>query len=161
MHILTARLIALLGCLAQLSLGCSPAPAAVPDSPSTPQGVSEAADKLASEEYELLYADATLQELEGEIEVYEAALSDGTQPYYDACFEQGRYQIVGAYEPGTKYPVSPEQGRLFSVRFLASKQVARVDLPREEFPEMYELQERLVWLAQRCNQLPPGDARKY
>ena len=123
-------------------------------------GPSEAPAILLSDEEqeafamcEALYHDATLEQVTQELALPRAELDAGTLGYYEQEFARGAHVLDGRYTPGESYPMKNPGPELCARRFLPSGEVIKVVLPREGFPEMYDLRDRIAWLAHRQEEL--------
>ena len=107
-----------------------------------------------------LYANASLEQIRQEIPLLRSQLDDGTLDWYEGEFARGAFVVEGRYETGEGYRIPNPRDELCARRFLRDGSVVKVVLPKEEFPEMYELRDQLTWLSHREDELSRwGDIR--
>lgn len=109
------------------------------------------------EDCRALYADITYDEAAKEVEAVRSVIREATNGYYASRFDRGAYRVIGRSEPGKPFDVPGNHDRLCSVRFSPDGEVGVVDLPEEEFPEVYELYYRAQWLVQKRESLAPPE----
>jgi hypothetical protein len=99
------------------------------------------------------YLQAGLSEVTSEHDALRQALRETTQPYYDQELAAGRYEVEGHHRPGEMYPLSEDDGELAARYFDPGGEVRRVVIPRDEFPELYEMRREIQWLMHRMSEL--------
>ena len=97
------------------------------------------------------YKDATLGQVIDELKAVQTSIALDISKYFDQEFAAGRYVIEATYTPGQPYQTPDHEAvggaEINSRRFdKASQQVWRVDMPPEEFPEVYAQQRLLKFL---------------
>ena len=107
--------------------------------------------------WELVYENASRQEIDATIDFLWKALCDSTKDYFDQEFDAGRYTLVTVRDTAQPYALEEDaNGDLCSWRLLADGRVLKVALPQDEFPETYALQRELEWLSSRRFPGPPS-----
>ena len=102
---------------------------------------------------ESFYAMASLEQVSEDIELLRGLLDEGTLEYYNSQFSQGNSVVEGHFTPKESYELHTPNDELCARRFLASGEVRKVVLPRDRFPEMYDLRDRIEWLVHRQAEL--------
>lgn len=122
--------------------------------PNPPVADGDQAPHSRSACWEKAYQDATLGEVIDAKRALVFALADATRDYYDTEFRAGRYEV--------SHPMPDEQGRLpvpttpdelSETRVAPSGEMRTVRLPKEGFEDAYAMQEEIVWLAGRQEDL--------
>ena len=99
--------------------------------------------------WETLYENASLEQVTQEIAMLRNLLDQGTKDYYEMAFARGDFLVEGHTSPDQGYVLKNPADELCARRFLRSGEVTKVILPRDQFPEMYELREQIAWLGHR------------
>ena len=83
----------------------------------------------------------------------QASLEEVAQPEFDLRFETGQYEVL---QQGSKLRGSDlDPLDVCQVRW-RDGEVQRVVLPRQSFPELYDLRAEIVWLEQEIPRRPTG-----
>lgn len=112
-----------------------------------------AALRALDSDMESFYAMASLEQVSEDIELLRGLLDEGTLEYYNSQFSQGNSVVEGHFTPKESYELHTPGNELCARRFLASCEVRKVVLPRDRFPEMYDLRDRIEWLVHRQAEL--------
>ena len=108
-------------------------------------------------EWTALYEDASLAEIEAELEALRRYLFEETNAYYEARFLAGDYELVPP-NPDGKYSLEIDDD-LSAWRYLPSREVARVRLPHEGFENAYEARLRTEFLLDLANEREEFEGR--
>jgi hypothetical protein len=118
--------------------------------PASEVATTRKAEPEATETWQERYSKFTLGQVVDESRSLRASIDEISMPYYQDRFDHGAYEVIGTREPGKPYDVPTEEfDELCTVTFFKDGTVARVTLPRDEFPEAYEMREKVAWLADR------------
>lgn len=83
-----------------------------------------------------------------------AAIDQASFSYYQDAYDRRQYEVIGFRSPGEPFEIDGDEfDDLCSVTFFKDGTVARVVLPREQFPQAYEMQEKVRWLTARQEEL--------
>lgn len=121
--------------------------------PGVPATTVAAARPPDRSHWEILYENASLEQVVQDIALLRRLLDEGTTDYYSGEFERGNYQVEGHFTPREAYALHRSGDELCARRFLKSGEVRKVVLPREQFPDMYELRDQIAWLSHREDEL--------
>ena len=106
----------------------------------------ELAAKAKARGWREAYVYATKADIEAEIKVLEDEIYNATKEEFDYRFSVGKYEVLsedGVYRSNS---LEFDQTAVYQVRLLPGGSVQKSTLPREDFPEVYELKELSAWL---------------